>query len=57
MKANKLSLQEAINFVGDHCNVLLNRYLAARKALSPSLGPDAALYIESIGQWMIGNLV
>jgi len=57
MKEKKISLQEASDFIGDHCDLLLNRYLTARKALSPSIGVDAALFIESIGQWMIGNLV
>lgn len=57
MKEKKLSLQEASDFIGDHCDSLLNKYLAARTRLSPTLGTDATQFINSIGQWMIGNLV
>jgi len=57
MEEKRISLQEASDYVGIHCNHLLDTYLRARKQLSQSLGPEATLFIYSIGQWMIGNLV
>jgi hypothetical protein len=57
MEERGISLQEAVDCVGVHCNHLLETYLNARKQLSKSLGPEASQYIYSIGQWMIGNVV
>jgi hypothetical protein len=57
MKEKGISLQEASDYVGNHCNHLVNTYLKARKQLPQSLGPEAALLIYSIGQWMIGSIV
>ena len=57
MEEKGYSLQEASDYIGAHCNHLLDTYLRARKQLSQSLGPEAAQFIYSIGQWMIGNLV
>ena len=57
MEERKISLQEASDYVGVHCNHLLDTYLKAGKQLSQSLGPEATQFIYSIGQWMIGNLV
>jgi hypothetical protein len=57
MEEKGISLQEASDYIGVHCNQLLDTYLNARKHLSQSLGPEATLFIYSIGQWMIGNLV
>ncbi len=56
----KLELQEAVDYVGDLCLACIDRFQALRKAL-PSWGPeiDAQLqvYIDGLGDWMIGNLV
>ncbi len=57
MKEKGMSLQGAADYVGVHCNHLLDTYLNARKNLSQSLGPEASLYIYFIGQWIIGNVV
>jgi hypothetical protein len=57
MQEKGISLQEAVDYVGVHCNHLLDTYLTARKQLSRSLGPEASQYIYSLGQWMIGNVV
>lgn len=57
MNENQMTLQEASDYVGVHCNDLLQAYLTAREQLSGTLGPDATRFIYAIGQWMIGNLV
>ena len=57
MQEKGFSLQEASDYVGVHCNNLLDTYLNARKHLSQSLGLEASQFIYSIGQWMIGNVV
>ena len=55
-----LELQEAVDYVGDLCLGCIDRFTALRKVL-PSWGPeiDAQLevYIDGLGDWMIGNLV
>jgi hypothetical protein len=57
MKENGTSLQETADFIGDHCKGLVEKYLSAKKQLSPSLGKDAATFIDAMGSWIIGNLV
>ena len=57
MKENGTSLQETADFIGDYCNGLVEKYLSAKEQLSPSLGKDAAKFIDSMGSWIIGNLV
>lgn len=57
MKENGTSLQETADFIGDHCKHLIENYLSAKKQLSPSLGKDAAKFIDAMGSWIIGNLV
>ena len=57
MKENGTSLQETADFIGDHCKGLVEKYLSAKKQLSPSLGKDAAKFIDAMGSWIIGNLV
>ena len=57
MKENGTSLQETADFIGDHCKRLVEKYLAAKKQLPPSLGKDAARFIDAMGSWIIGNLV
>ena len=57
MNENGTSLQETADFIGDHCKGLVEKYISAKKQLSPSLGKDAAKFIDALGSWMIGNLV
>ena len=57
MKEKGISLQEASDYVGNYCSHLLDTYLKARKQLPESLGPEAAQFIHSISQWMIGSVV
>ena len=57
MNENGTSLQETADFIGDHCKGLVEKYLSAKKQLSPSLGKDAAKFIDAMGSWIIGNLV
>ena len=57
MNENGTNLQETADFIGDHCKGLVEKYLAAKKQLSPSLGKDAAKFIDAMGSWIIGNLV
>jgi hypothetical protein len=56
MKENGTSLQETADFIGEYCKGLVETYLSAKKQLSPSLGKDAAKYIDAIGSWMIGSI-
>ena len=56
MKENGTSLQETVDFVGDHCKGLVEIYISAKNRLSPSLGKDAAKFIDAMGSWIIGNL-
>ena len=57
MKDKGISLQESVDYAGQHCDRLADQYLLARKQLSPSPGPDAVRFIDALGNWMIGNLV
>ena len=57
MKENGTSFQETADFIGDHCKELIEKYLSAKKRLSPSLGKNAAKFIDAMGSWIIGNLV
>ena len=56
----QLELQEAIDYVGDLCLGCIDRFEALRQAL-PSWGPEIdeqlQVYIDGLGDWMIGNLV
>ena len=57
MKENGTSLQETADFIGDHCKGLIENYISAKKQLLPSLGKDAAKFVDAMGSWIIGNLV
>ena len=56
----RLELQEAVDYVGDLCLGCIDRFEALRDAL-PSWGPEIdeqlQVYIDGLGDWMIGNLV
>ncbi|KAF8907339.1 isoprenoid synthase domain-containing protein [Gymnopilus junonius] len=56
MQENGTSLQDTADQIGVRCGEFVNTYLSAKKRLAPSLGADAARFIEAIGSWMIGNL-
>ncbi|KAM6499559.1 Isoprenoid synthase domain containing protein [Amanita muscaria] len=59
MRENRLSLQEAVNEVGERCNSCVDRFERDRKRL-PSWGPEidghVAKYVMSLQDWMTGNL-
>lgn len=57
MNENGTSLQETADFIGEHCQKLVQKYISAKNRLSPSLGKNAAALIDALGFWMIGNLV
>lgn len=56
----QLDLQSAIDYVGSLCLGCIDRFQTLRDAL-PSWGPDIdeqlAVYVDGLGDWMIGNLV
>ncbi|KAF4613646.1 hypothetical protein D9613_007876 [Agrocybe pediades] len=56
MQENHTTLQETADYIGERCREFVAQYTAAKKQLSPSLGPDAARFIDAIGYWMTGNL-
>ncbi|KAL0574236.1 Sesquiterpene synthase 10 [Marasmius crinis-equi] len=60
MKHRKMSLQAACDYVGHHCQCLMDRYLSARERLpswgSVELDRDVARYAEACGHWIKGNL-
>lgn len=56
MNENGTSLQETSDYIGVRCKEFVDDYLLAKSQLSPSLGPEAARFIEAIGSWMIGNI-
>ena len=57
MNGNGTNLQETVDFIGDYCKELVDKYISAKNRLSPSLGKGAANLIDMLGYWMIGNLV
>lgn len=57
MNENGTSLQETADLIGERCKELSEKYISAKNRLSPSLGKDAADFIDALGHWMIGNLV
>ncbi|KAF9484331.1 terpenoid synthase [Pholiota conissans] len=56
MEENNTSLQETVDYIGVQCNKFLEVYMSSKAKLSPTLGPDAARFIEAIGNWIIGNI-
>ncbi|OSC97804.1 terpenoid synthase [Trametes coccinea BRFM310] len=56
----KLDLQSAIDYVGELCMGCVDRFQRLREQL-PSWGPEideqVQVYVEGLGDWMIGNLV
>ncbi|KAI0370486.1 terpenoid synthase [Pilatotrama ljubarskyi] len=56
----KLDLQAAVDYVGELCVGCIDRFEALRHAL-PSWGPEIdeqlQVYVDGLGDWMIGNLV
>ncbi len=56
MQENNTSLQETADYIGVQCRKFMETYLSARARLSPSLGPDAARFIEVLSFWMVGNI-
>nr|UPX76565.1 putative 1,10 3RNPP carbon cyclization sesquiterpene synthase 147 [Hypholoma fasciculare] len=56
MQENNTSLQETADFIGVQCRKFMETYLSARARLSPSLGPDAARFIDVLSFWMVGNI-
>lgn len=56
----QLDLQSAVDYVGDLCLGCVDRFETLRAAL-PSWGPQIddqlAVYVQGLGDWMIGNLV
>lgn len=59
MKAKGIDLQAAADLVGEHCKVLMDRFIQTKKA-TPSWGLtlDAAVsaYITALEHWVVGNL-
>ncbi|KAI0676414.1 terpenoid synthase [Trametes maxima] len=59
-RQEKLDLQSAIDYVGALCEQCVDRFDTLRRAL-PSWGPEIdsqlQVYIDGLGDWMIGNLV
>lgn len=56
MQENNTSLQETADYIGTQCSKFMETYLSAKARLSPSLGPDAARFIDALGFWMVGNI-
>lgn len=55
-----ISLQEASNLVGVRCDQLMKQYLSAKKHLpswAPAIDREVKKYLNSIGMWMVGNLL
>ncbi|TFK33445.1 isoprenoid synthase domain-containing protein [Crucibulum laeve] len=59
MRQKNLSLQEAVDFVGDYCKNSIERFETDRKSV-PSWGPDVdkdvTIYIEGLQNWIVGSL-
>lgn len=59
MQAKGIDVQAACDAVGEHCKLLMERYLDAKEKL-PSWGPsvDCAVagYVQAMEHWIIGNL-
>ena len=58
MKENGLSLQEAINEVGERCNSCVDRFERDRKRLplwGPEMDAHVAKYVMSLQDWMTGR--
>ncbi|KAI8980145.1 terpenoid synthase [Trametes punicea] len=59
MYRHGLSLQDAVNFVGDLCRASIDRFEQDRR-LVPSWGPkidrDVAVYVEGLQNWIVGSL-
>lgn len=58
MKQRNLSLQEAVDFVGELCKTSIKRFESERKIL-PSWGPevdrDVAIYVTGLQNWIVGS--
>ncbi|KAH0585068.1 Pentalenene synthase [Termitomyces sp. J132] len=59
MKNRHLTLQEASDYVGAHCQELMNRFISAQACLpswGTSVDSEVAQYIQGLGCWVKGNL-
>lgn len=58
MAERGLSLQQALDFVGQCCERSINRFEANRQSL-PSWGPEidreVASYVEGLQNWIVGE--
>lgn len=58
MQETGLTLQEAVNFVGDMCKASFDRFEHDRHHV-PSWGDeidhDVAMYIDGLQNWMVGK--
>nr|BBH51499.1 putative sesquiterpene synthase [Clitopilus sp.] len=59
MRNRNMSLQQASNYIGQHCETLMDRFVSSQVRL-PSWGPvvdrEVRLYIQGLGAWIKGNL-
>ncbi|KAF9453461.1 terpenoid synthase [Macrolepiota fuliginosa MF-IS2] len=56
MNDRNISLQEACDVVGVHCQQFVDDYLSARDELRATVGGDASRVVEAMGNWIIGNV-
>ena len=59
MRHHGMSLQEAIDFVGDLCKKSIDRFTEDRARL-PSWGPEidaqVQVYVQGLADWIVGSL-
>ena len=59
MRHHGMTLQEAVDFVGDLCKKSINRFTEGRACL-PSWGPEidaqVEVYVQGLADWIVGSL-
>ena len=59
MHHHGMNLQQAVDFVGDHCKKSIDRFTEDRARL-PSWGPEidaqVQVYVQGLADWIVGSL-
>jgi hypothetical protein len=59
MKQEGLSLQAAVDFVGELCQQSIDRFVAERASLpswDPEIDRQVDIYVDGLADWIVGSL-
>jgi len=59
MKEKKIGLQDAVDYIGEYCQELMNDFLVAKASIGsfgPSIDAQMHRFIHGLECWIVGNL-